>query len=331
MQVMENCCTAIVTPMSKNEAELDWANFDKLIRFQIKNGVRDIVVNGTTGESPTTTDGEKLEMVKRAVELGANVTAGCGTNNTLHSEHLIRDAEKAGVKRILLVDCYYNGPSSLELREEYYGYLCEKFPSLKFIAYVIPGRTGCELSPEDLVTLHNKYPNLDVVKEATGNLDRMKRARQMSKTLCIMSGDDDLTYKIMSDPTIGGTGVISVASNIAPNAVQEMCVAINSGNQAKAAELSQKLAPLFSLITVKMDGQKFRNPVGFKTAMAGLGMIEYSCRKPLGRMTMAATQHVRSTLGQIWQNTPEILAPIERFYGVSIEKRLANDDYWIHY
>ena len=327
---MENCCTAIVTPMTKNGAEIDLTGFDNLIQFQLKNGVRNIVVNGTTGESPTTADDEKLKMVKRAIELGANVTAGCGTNNTLHSEHLIHDAEKAGVKRILLVDCYYNGPSSLELREEYYGYLCAKFPSLKFIAYVIPGRTGCELSVEDLVALHDKYSNLDVVKEATGNLERMKKTRQMSKTLNIMSGDDDLTYKIMSDSAISGSGVISVASNIAPKAVQEMCIAI-SKKQGNAQQLAEKLSPLFSLITVKMDGQKFRNPVPFKTAMAGLGMIEYACRKPLGKMTVTATQYVRNTLREIWKTTPEILTPIESLYDVSIEKRLANDDYWIHY
>ncbi len=325
---MENCSTALVTPMSGSD--IDYTGFEKLIGFQLENGVNELVINGTTGESPTTSDAEKLELIKLGMAKGANVTAGCGTNDTAHSEHLIHDAQSAGVKRILLVDCYYNGPSSLELREEYYGYLCAKFPSLKFIAYVIPGRTGCELNPEDLVELHNKYPNLDVVKEATGNLDRMKKTRQLSKTLTILSGDDDLTYKIMSDSEISGKGVISVASNIAPKAVQELCIAINK-KQGNAAELNQKLAPLFSLITVKMDGQKFRNPVPFKTAMAGLGMIEYSCRKPLGKMTMTATQHVRSTLLQIWQNTPEILAPIENFYDVSIEKRLANEDYWVHY
>ncbi len=325
---MENCCTAAVTPMK--DGEIDSENFEKLIGFQLENGVRDIVVNGTTGESPTTSDAEKGKLLEIAIAAGANVTAGCGTNDTAHSENLVREAQEIGVKRILLVDCYYNGPSSLELRQEYYGYLCGKFPELKFVAYIIPGRTGCELSPEDLVTLHQEFPNLDTVKEASGNIDRMRKTRALSKTINIMSGDDDLTFKMMTDQEINASGVISVASNIAPRAVNEMCIAVKQ-NQSKAAELAAKLSPLFSLITVKIEGQKFRNPVPFKTAMAGLGMVEYSCRRPLGKMTREATEKVRNTLKIIWQNTPEILEPIEKFYGVDIGQRIQKEEYWPHY
>lgn len=325
---MRNCATAVVTPMA--DQEIDISAFSQLVGFQLENGVEDLVVNGTTGESPTTSDTEKRELLENAIELGAEVTAGCGTNDTSHSEHLVHDAEEVGVNRCLLVDCYYNGPSSLELRQEYYGYLCEHFAEMNFIAYIIPGRTGCELSAEDLVYLHKTYPNLDTVKEATGNIDRMKKTRQLSKTLCIMSGDDDLTFKMMTDTAIAASGVISVASNIAPAAVNEMCIAANK-RDSKAAAMAEKLSSLFSLITVKVDGQKFRNPVPFKTAMAGLGMMEYSCRKPLGMMTQAATQQVRATLRQIWEKTPEILEPIEKYYDVSIEKRLGNEGYWPHY
>ena len=112
--IMENCCTALVTPMVKEK--IDYAGFEKLVDFQLENNVNELVINGTTGESPTTTDEEKLQLVKLGIAKSESVTAGCGTNNTVHSERLIRDAEKAGAKRILLVDCYYNGPSSLELR-----------------------------------------------------------------------------------------------------------------------------------------------------------------------------------------------------------------------
>lgn len=325
---MVNCSTAVVTPMAGEEVDLN--SFAQLVGFQVENNVTSIVVNGTTGESPTTSDVEKRQLLESGLELGADITAGCGTNDTAHSEHLIHDAEDLGIKRALLVDCYYNGPSSLELSVEYYGPLCSNFPEMRFIAYVIPGRTGCELNPEDLVTLHKQFPNLDTVKEATGNLERMKKTRQLSSTLCIMSGDDDLTYKMITDPLIKASGVISVASNIAPQAVNEMCIAANNGEPAAAA-MAEKLAPLFSLITVKMDGQKFRNPVPFKTAMAGLGMINYSCRQPLGQMTRNATQHVRSTLKQIWEKTPEILEPVAKYYDVDIERRLATDSYWPHY
>ncbi len=328
---MENCCTAVVTPM--NENCIDCASFEKLIAFQLENGVNDIVINGTTGESPTTSDKEKAQLIGLGMQKGANVTAGCGTNDTLHSEHLIYEAAELGSKRILLVDCYYNGPSSLELRKEYYSYLCEKFPELKFIAYVIPGRTGCELSVQDLVALHAEFSNLDTVKEATGNLERMKQTRQLSKSICIMSGDDDLTYKMMTDANIGASGVISVASNIAPKAVNEMCIAINQkkSNADHAAQLAQKLAPLFSIITVKSAGQKFRNPVPFKTAMAGLGMIKYSARKPLGKMSADGTAVVRTALKKLWRDSPEILEPIEKFYDVDINQRLENNAYWVSY
>lgn len=325
---MENCCTALITPMKGNE--IDHEAFSKLVDFQLENRVNELVVNGTTGESPTTSDKEKTQLVKTAIEHGGNVTAGCGTNDTLHSEHLTSEAAELGSKRILLVDCYYNGPSSLELRKEYYGYLCERFPELKFIAYVIPGRTGCELNVQDLIALHNEFPNLDTVKEATGNLERMKQTRQLSKSICIMSGDDDLTYRMMTDSSINASGVISVASNIAPKAVNEMCIAINE-KKSNAAQLAEKLAPLFSIITIKSEGQKFRNPVPFKTAMAGLGMIEYSARKPLGKMNASATNIVRTALKQLWNNSPEILEPIEKFYDVDIAKQLETDSYWKHY
>ena len=324
---MENCCTAVVTPMKNGKIDVD--AFDRLIEFQVQNGVQDIVVNGTTGESPTTSDEEKANLIRHALDKKANVIAGCGTNSTEHSEHLTREAQALGSNRILLVDCYYNGPSSMELSREYYGYLCEKFPDLAFVAYVIPGRTGCELSVEDLVVLHNRYPNLDTVKEATGNLERMRKTRSLSN-ITIMSGDDDLTYNIMSDPAIGGKGVISVMSNIAPRAIQDFCKVVNN-HELGAESLAKILSSLFSLVTVKLAGQKFRNPVPIKTAMAGLGMIAYDVRRPLGRMTKDATTHVRNMLRTIWQNSPNILEPIEKFYGVSIEDRLANDSYWPSY
>jgi len=310
---------------------IDSESFARLVKFQLENGVRDIVVNGTTGESPTTSDAEKLQLVEKAIEHGAEVIAGCGSNDTMHTGKLIEEATGLGIKRILLVDPYYNGPSSLEIREEHYGYLCTRFPNLKFIAYVIPGRTGCEITPDDLAALHQQHPNLDVVKEASGNLERMRRTHELASTLTIMSGDDDLTYKMMTDSAIGAAGVISVASNVAPTAVNEMCKAAREGRNEEARKLAEKLAPLFSIITVKVPGQKFRNPVPFKTAMAGLGMLEYSCRKPLGKMSREGMEVVRGALRQLWQQSPDILQPVAKFYDVDIGQRLEKDENWISY
>ncbi len=326
---MENCTTALVTPMSAGE--IDKEAFSRLCEFQLENGVRQFVVNGTTGESPVTSDKEKLILLQIAVDSGsAVVTAGCGTNDTLHSEHLIKQAGEAGIKRVLLVDCYYNAPSSLELREEYYGYLCAKFPETKFVAYVIPGRTGCELSVGDLIFLHNRYSNLDTVKEATGNIERMKKTRALSESICIMSGDDSLTFRMMTDTGIGAAGVVSVVSNVCPKAVQDMCVAAGKGGD-NAKQLQEKLEPLGSMVGVKTATQKFRNPVPFKTLMAGLGMIQYSVRRPLGRLDKEAAKHVREIAARVWRDSPQLLEPVEKFFDVSIEKRLANDAYWTSY
>ena len=325
---MRDCYTALVTPMK--DGGIDMAAFERLVEFQAESRVSGLIVNGTTGESPTTSDNEKMDLVRCAMEKGkGEIVSGCGTNSTNHSEHLIKESLELGIRRMLLVDCYYNGPSSMELAREYYGYLCSKFPDSRFIAYIIPGRTGCELSVEDLVSLHQTYPNLDTVKEATGNLDRMRKTRGLSG-INIMSGDDDLTYKIMSDPQISGSGVISVMGNLAPFAIQRFCQAVND-KDPKAEELSKSLAPLFSLVTVKMDGQKFRNPVPIKTAMAGLGMIRYENRKPLGRMSRNATEQIRQALVSIWQNTPWVLEPIGKFYDVDIGERLGDSRYWVSY
>ncbi|MBI4406561.1 dihydrodipicolinate synthase family protein, partial [Candidatus Micrarchaeota archaeon] len=308
------------------EGTVDSGAFARLVEFQLENGVDQLVVNGTTGESPTTTDKEKSSLLGIALDAGASVTAGCGSNNVEHSERLTLQAQETGVKRVLLVDCYYNAPSSLELSREYYGYLCQKFPDMKFVAYVIPGRTGCELSVEDLVSLHREYPNLDTVKEATGNLDRMRKTRLLSNTICIMSGDDPLTFQMMTDSSINAAGVISVVSNISPKAVQELCLAIKN-KKSNAEKLSLELEPLASLVGVKVNGQKFRNPVPFKTLMAGLGMIEYSCRKPLGKLNAEAVKHVRDTVSKVWRQTPGLFEPVEKFYDVSIEERLSKDGY----
>lgn len=327
--MMQNAYTAVVTPMKNGKT--DMKSFEDLISFQSENGIQGIVVNGTTGESPTTNDNEKMAMVKCTMENSkTDIISGCGTNDTAHSEHLIQKSIRLGVNRILLVDCYYNGPSSMELAREYYGYLCAKFPEQKFIAYVIPGRTGCELSVEELVWLHNTYPNLDTVKEATGNLDRMQKTRAISKSICIMSGDDDLTYNIMKNPQIGGNGVISVMSNIAPKATQDFCKAVLEKNP-KVEQMANELQLLFSLVTVKTPGQKFRNPVPIKTVMAGLGMINYQARRPLGKMSKEATLQIRNAVRQMWQNNPYILEPIEKFYDVDINKRLEDDQYWVSY
>jgi 4-hydroxy-tetrahydrodipicolinate synthase len=195
---------------------------------------------------------------------------------------------------------------------------------------------------EDLAILAGKYPSLHAVKEATGNLDRMRKTHQMcGPDFQIMSGDDDITHKIMVDAAIQATGVISVISNVVPAAVEKMTRAILGGNMGEADRLLNALSPLFGIVTVKAEndrqlpnGQtvkvidKFRNPQAIKTLMNGLGMAAGPCRQPLGKMTKSGVDIVRNAARETHRRDPSILKPIEHAYRVKIQKRLDDDSIW---
>jgi len=332
--------TALVTPFTEL-GEIDWPGLEKNIQFQIQQGVKGIVPAGTTGESPTITPEEHVLLITRVAGFVAGqifVLAGTGSNSTAEALHYTTAALHCDCDGVLLVDCYYNGPSSLELREEYYARLANHFPKLTIVPYIIPGRTGCALSPEDLAILHRQYENISAVKEATGDLERMRKTRQLlGSCFKIFSGDDDMTLGMMTDLEIRASGVISVISNIAPAAIQMMCQNVFSGTLGEAQKIRDALNPLFGLVTVCAKREeiitsfvldKFRNPVGIKTIMQGLGMPVGVCRPPLGKMTKAAVETARSGLREVWEQNPWILKPIEDFYGVSIKDRLANDRIW---
>lgn len=344
MFVPSGCLTAMVTPFNQ-DGSIDWEGMKKNIEFQISQGVKGVVPVGTTGESPTLTPEEHSLVFARTVDFVKKrvfVLAGSGSNSTKEALHYTEVAAKVGCDGALLVDCYYNGPSSLELMEEYYSPIAEKFPELAIVPYIIPGRTGCALSAEDLALLAWKYRNLSAVKEATGDLERMRKTRRLvPDDFKIFSGDDDITYTIMTDSEIRASGVISVISNIAPAFVQEMCARILSGYIKEAEEFKKALAPLFKVVTVKKERieeipnkgrfsteDKFRNPLPIKTMMQGLGMPAGPCRQPLGKMTFQAVKEVREALKVVWEKNPEVLKPIEEFYKVSVSDRLADDEIW---
>lgn len=338
----EGCWTALITPFKVGE--VDWEKLKRIVQFQLKEGVTGLVPTGTTGESPTLSWEEHdtvIDTVIRTANKKVFVMAGTGSNSTEEALRGTRHAAEAGVDAVLLVDCYYNGPSSLELRKEYYEVIARAFPNLFIVPYVIPGRSGTELSAEDLAILASEFKNIAAVKEATGNVERMKIERDLcGENFAILSGDDDVTFKIMSDPMIRASGVVSVASNIAPAAIEQMCRYILKGDMKKSEKLASKLDPLFKIVTVKTEEEivlnkeslkikyKFRNPLPIKTAMVGLGMISELCRQPLGKMTIKGVEIVRDALKTVWKNSPEILEPIQKFYGVDIEKRLTDDSIW---
>ena len=340
----EGAHTAIVTPM-RPDGHLDWDGLERNLRFQIDQGITGIVAVGTTGESPTLDWREHNGVIDKSIQIARGkcvVTAGTGSNSTDEAMEATKHAAGMGADAVLLVDCYYNGPSSLELRLEYHGRIAKACPQVDVVPYVIPGRTGCALLPEDLAILAAECPNLRAVKEATGNLDRMRATRQLlGRKFAILSGDDDLTFTMMTDPAIAAAGVISVVSNVAPAAVTAMVKACLKGDHAAAERLREGLNPLFGIVTVTVeqprrlpDGtsrtvkDKFRNPAGIKTLMNGLGMPAGPMRPPMGRMTPAGVAAARSAAQAVWRNAPEILRPVADAYDVDIEARLADDAIW---
>ncbi|MCK4436511.1 4-hydroxy-tetrahydrodipicolinate synthase [bacterium] len=348
LKKFEGAWTALVTPF-REDGKIDWEGFEKNIKFQTSRGISGLVPTGTTGESPTLGWEEHNLFTTKTIQFASKkcyVMAGTGSNSTKEAIAGTKYAVEAGADAVLLVDCYYNGPSSLELRKEYHGAVAKEFPSIQVVPYIIPGRSGTALSPEDLAILSKEFSNVRAVKEATGDLKRMIRTRQLvGNDFDILSGDDERTFEMMARPGIRASGVVSVMSNVAPKAIGEMVRRTLAGD-SKGGDLRDALSPLFNIVTVKVkdertfpDGSKFavedkfRNPLPVKTLMNGLGMPAGPCRRPLGKMSPHGVRVVRNAARTVWKKNPEILKPIEDAYGVKIEERLEKDKYWdkLHY
>jgi len=314
------CYTALVTPF-KEKGEIDWEGLRALIEFQRESGVRGVVAMGTTGESPTLTWDEHLQVIDEAADLcgeSLSVIGGTGSNNTVEALHGATEAFHSGVDAVLLVDPYYNGPSSIELRREYYQPIAEALPECSLIPYLIPARTGTQLLPEDLALLSERFPNVCGVKDATGSSENAARVRKLcGSEFAVLSGDDSTATDWILDRQIAADGVISVASNIVPRAMAQLCSAA-LGKEMHAKTVAQRLDPLFSIVTLKTEeksplGQvsiKARNPLPIKTLMSILGMPSGPCRRPLGRLTQTALQRVLHAAREVWHHYPEALEPL---------------------
>ena len=339
MYMFSGCYTAIVTPMTKNH-DVDYEGLRSLVEYQVEEGVSGILAVGTTGESPTLNWEEHnmvIENVHECIDGRCLTIGGTGSNSTREAIRATEHASDAGVKCVLLVDPYYNGPSSLEIRKEYVQPIARKLPEVQVIPYVIPGRSGTQLLPPDLAVLHSELPNVNAVKEATGNLDNMKLTRKLcGEKFDILSGDDDKTFAMMTTTEIGASGVISVASNVAPRAVQRFVSSILERKSSEAERLLQALKPLFSMVTVKTTEEtpfgpvmcKARNPLPYKTLMNILGMPSGPCRRPLGRMTKKGLQTVLKVGRTVYENHPEVFKPVEDFFDVDLSKRLYDEQSW---
>lgn len=263
--------TALVTPFKNGR--VDEAAFRRLIEFQITNGTSGLVPCGTTGESATLSHEEHNRVIELAIEIAGKrvpVIAGTGSNSTDETIMLTKSAEKAGAQAALLITPYYNKPTQQGLYE-HYRKVAEEV-SIPLILYNVPGRTSVNMLPETVARL-SEIRNIIGIKEATGDLKQVSETIEFSKKgFIVLSGDDFTTLPLL---TIGGHGVISVTSNIAPAMMSDMINAFRAGDMDRARELHYRLQPLHRAMFMET------NPVPVKTALAMMGMAGEELRLPL--------------------------------------------------
>ncbi|WP_397545323.1 4-hydroxy-tetrahydrodipicolinate synthase [Rossellomorea vietnamensis] len=268
--------TAMVTPFDR-KGNIDFTKTTQLIHYLIENGSDSLVVAGTTGESPTLTKEEKIALFRHVVKVVNGripVIAGTGSNNTHASIELTKKAEEAGVDAVMLVAPYYNKPSQ-EGMYQHFKVIAES-TSLPVMLYNIPGRSSVNVSPETIIRL-SKIENIVAVKEASGDLDSMTDIiSHTTDDFMLYSGDDGLTLPVLS---IGGAGIVSVASHVIGNEMQEMVSSFLGGNITQAAQLHQKLLPIMKGLFTSP------NPTPVKTALQMKGLDVGSVRLPLIPLT----------------------------------------------
>jgi len=278
--------TAIVTPFHP-DGRVNVETFRNLCAQLVDDGSDGLVVTGTTGESPTLTDEEKIELWKAAVhEVGgrATVIAGTGTYSTAHSVHLTDAADKAGVDGFLVVTPYYNKPPLRGIVEHFRA--ISEVSDKPIIAYNIPGRVVVNMPPATIVELAEEVPSVRAVKQANADLDQARRI--VAETdLELYAGDDNLVFPFLQ---LGGVGGICVRSNIAGLQLKEMVTRYREGDVARARRIDEELTPLYELDDVAV------NPIPIKTAMNLLGLDVGGFRLPLVEATPAERERVKGCL-----------------------------------
>jgi len=281
--------TALITPFD-DKGNIDEEGFRDNIEYQIKNGVDGIVPVGTTGESATLSEEEHKRVVDIAVEQvngKVSVIAGTGSNNTIEALKYTKHAESVGADAALMITPYYNKPTQEGLIKHYSKIASEV--SIPIVLYTVPGRTGINIEPETTERL-SKIENIVAIKDASGNLDQVMKVIRNCKNFTVLSGEDYLTYPII---TLGGKGVISVASNVAPKMMSEFINAALDGKWKKAKELHYRLYPLFKILFIET------NPSPVKAAMQMLGMPSGDPRLPLVRVKKESEEKIKDILREL--------------------------------
>ena len=264
-------CTALVTPFL--EGRINYPMMDQLLKRQIDAGIKAVVIAGTTGESPTLSDEEKLTLVRRCKDYVGNrclTIAGTGSNNTAHSVALSVAAEEAGADALLVVSPYYNKATPQGIYLHYLS-ICNAV-SIPVIVYNVPGRTGLDI-PVSVYNQLASISNIAGVKEASTDITKIIRIRNAcGPDFTIWAGNDDQIVPAMA---VGGSGVISVLSNLYPLQTQAMCDAALSGDFKTASNIQCQFLPLIDSLFSEV------NPIPVKAAMNELGYDCGGCRLPL--------------------------------------------------
>lgn len=276
MAIFKGAGVAIITPMKEN-GEVDYERFRDLIEFQIANGTDAIIVCGTTGEASTLTHEEHLDTIKFCVEVTAGripVVAGTGSNCTETAIYLSTEAEKYGADGLLLVSPYYNKATQNGL----YAHFKRIAESVKIpvILYNVPSRTGCNILPETVVRLCKEVENIVGVKEASGNISQIAHLAAIADgQVDIYSGNDDQIVPLLA---LGGIGVISVLSNVAPRQTHEICQKFFDGDVEGSRKLQLEAMELCHALFCEV------NPIPVKKAVNLMGMCGGTLRMPLSEM-----------------------------------------------
>lgn len=270
--VFTGAAVAIITPM-RADGSVDFEELGRIIDDQIDNGTDAIVICGTTGESPTLTDEEHTACIRYAVKKTAGrvpVIAGTGSNDTKYAIWLSRQAQADGADALLLVTPYYNKTSQAGLIAHYTA--IADAVDLPCILYNVPSRTGCNLTAASLKQLA-KHPNINAVKEASGNISQVAEiAAACGEELNLYSGNDDQIVPLLA---LGGKGVISVLSNVAPRYTHDICAKWFAGDTAGSLAMQLAALPLCKALFADV------NPIPVKWAMNRLGWHAGACRLPL--------------------------------------------------
>lgn len=276
MAVFTGAGVAIVTPF-KDNGEVDYEKFAEMVEYQIENGTDAIIVCGTTGESSTLTHEEHLEMIRYCVEKVNGripVIAGTGSNCTETAVYLSTEAEKYGVDGLLVVTPYYNKATQKGLYQHFKA--VADSVKVPVILYNVPSRTGCNIAPETVVKLCTEVENIVGVKEASGNLSQIVKLMSLADgKVDLYSGNDDQITPLLA---LGGKGVISVLSNVAPRQTHEICAKFFAGDVAGSCAEQLRAIPLCNALFCEV------NPIPVKKALNLQGRGAGILRMPLCEM-----------------------------------------------